>query len=243
MSAGEPGGDAGNIPASEPVFDRSPVMAELFTSEGCSSCPPADRLLTMLAMEQPVAKARVITLEFHVDYWDNSAWKDRFSSAAYTVRQEMYAKHFGIGSTYTPQMVIDGEAELVGSNRSGVIEAISSGSSHKKASVAIDVAGNHVQVKISGLGKHKDATVYLAIVESKLGTHVGGGENAGDDLEHTSVVRQLETIGTIAGADDGFSVDKIIAANAEWKNENVRYVVFVQDDSTLKVLGVNRSGL
>ena len=106
------------IIAQEPTAHpaRTPVVVELFTSEGCSSCPPADQLLTKLEAEQPVENAEIIALEQHVDYWDNGSWTDPFSSNSATTRQYDYARALGNGNAYTPQMVVDGRAQFVGSS-------------------------------------------------------------------------------------------------------------------------------
>src|SRR5204863_4528217 len=102
----------------------TPIVVELFTSEGCESCPPADVLLRQLASTQPVPGAQIIPLSLHVDYWDQLGWKDRFSSALLTNRQRVYGTRFNIDSVYTPQMVVDGRSELVGSDGAAARKAI-----------------------------------------------------------------------------------------------------------------------
>ena len=102
----------------------APVVVELFTSEGCSSCPPADQLLDRLTAAAADDGAKVVALGEHVDYWDRLGWRDRFSSAAFTSRQELYARRFNLDSAYTPQMVVDGHAEFVGSDSAAARRAI-----------------------------------------------------------------------------------------------------------------------
>lgn len=215
-----------------------PVLVELFTSEGCSSCPPADRLLTTLDRDVGVKDAAVITLAFHVDYWNYLGWKDRFSSAAFSKRQENYVRQHKLDSAYTPQMVIDGTAQFVGSNRVQAIDAISKSSSAPKAAITLSLAASELSVKIEGLPQNTNATVYLAAAESKLFTKVGGGENSGSTLEHTAVVRDLAPIGSAANTT--FDGNFAVPVNSAWKKENLKYVVFVQDNATLKILAANQ---
>src|SRR5437879_1724215 len=130
--------------------EKQPVLVELYTSEGCSSCPPADKVLTILQNDQFVPNADVITLGFHVDYWDHDGWKDRFSSRAFTKRQEAYARQFGIEGTYTPQIVIDGSSELVGSNRPRANEEIARSAVRQKASIDLKIENDKLLASISG---------------------------------------------------------------------------------------------
>lgn len=234
--------NADNAPQPVVIETGTPVLVELFTSEGCSSCPPADRVLLTLAKDAGVAKAKVITLAFHVDYWDYLGWKDRFSSAQFSTRQQAYARQFKLDSSYTPQMVVDGSLQFVGSNRPNAIDAIGKKASQTKATVNLDIEGNKLRTSVSGLPTHSDATVYLAVAESKLFTKVGGGENSGSTLEHASVVRELTAIGKISALDSIFRIEQTLSSNRQWKSENVKFVVFVQENSTLNVLAVNEIG-
>ena len=214
---------------------KRPVLVELFTSEGCSSCPPADRLLTSLRSEK-IGNADTITLSYHVDYWNSLGWKDRFSSAEFTRRQEAYARQFRLDSTYTPQMVVNGSAEFVGSNRGKANDVIGNAVSDTLGTIDLSLNGNKLTADIQGLPGRSEATVYLAVAESGLFTKVGGGENSGSTLEHSSVVRQLVSIGKIRNGESSFKIDRDLPQNNEWKSENVKYVVFVQENSSLKVL-------
>ncbi len=222
--------------------EKQPVLVELFTSEGCSSCPPADKVLTILQNDQLVPNAEVITLGYHVDYWDHDGWKDRFSSHAFTVRQENYARQFRLDSTYTPQIVVDGRRELIGSNRAQANDAIAESANAAKAEVELKMEGEELRATISGLGIHQDSTVYLATAESKLSTNIGGGENNGKLLEHTSVVRELVEIGKIRSTEASGKFETTVTASKDWKIENVKYVVFVQEGTTLRILAVKQIG-
>ena len=216
------------------------MLVELFTSEGCSSCPPADNLLIMLDRDQPVDGAEIITLGFHVDYWDHDGWKDRFSSAEYTKRQEAYAKQFASGQTYTPQAVIDGKVEAVGNNDGKVRDAISSRISVAKAAISAEIAADKIKLDISDIPSKKASTVYLAVAENGLISDVGAGENGGQRLSHVSVVRDLRAVGTIDGKHTKATFEIAIPTNSDWKTANLRYVVFVQENGSMRILGVKK---
>jgi|SRR5580765_147854 len=231
-----------NTPDAHSADKRQFVLVELFTSEGCNTCPPADRVLGILqSNSQIVPGADVITLGFHVDYWDDGGWKDRFDSAEYTRRQQAYARQMRIDAPYTPQMVVDGSTEFVGSNAVKATDAITRSAAQPKATLGLKIDSDKLSVNISGLQAHTDATVYLAVAENGLSTKVGGGENTGKALQHSSVVRNLTTIGSIKGRENSLNVEKALPVNKNWKDENLKYVVFVQENKTLKILAVNQT--
>jgi hypothetical protein len=181
--------------AATPAPAGTPVLVELFTSEGCSSCPPADRLLARLSAEQPVPGAFVVALSLHVGYWDRLGWKDAFSSPRYTDRQGAYSAHFGgSGRAYTPQMVVDGRAAFVGSDERAARRAIESAAKEPKAFVRVvpDGAG---AVHVTVAGAAAGADVLLAVVEDGLASDVMRGENAGKTLAHAAVARELVAAG------------------------------------------------
>jgi hypothetical protein len=219
---------------------RRPVLVELFTSEGCSSCPPADRNLTFLENQQPVAQAEIITLAFHVDYWDRLGWKDRFSSPLFSQRQAGYARAFKLDSNYTPQMVVDGSTEFVGSDSGKATKEILTAAGPAKASIELDANANGVKVRITNAPKHGDATVYAAIAEDAISSRVERGENSGKTLEHVSVVRELKTLGTLAADKNEIEFSSGFQINRDWKTENLKVVVFLQENESRRVIGVGR---
>jgi hypothetical protein len=223
--------------------DRHPILVELFTSEGCSSCPPADRNLAFLENQQPVPQAEIITLAFHVDYWDRLGWKDRFSSPLFSRRQEIYSQALKLDSNYTPQMIVDGESQFVGSDSGKAAREITTAAGMAKANVGVTIDGNDVKIKISNAPKHADATVYGAIAEDGISSRVERGENAGSTLEHVSVVRELRAEGILAADKQELEISSALHINPEWDAAKLKVVVFVQENDTRKILGVGRSVL
>ncbi|MSV30282.1 MAG: DUF1223 domain-containing protein [Bryobacterales bacterium] len=212
---------------------RTPVLVELFTSEGCSSCPPADALLIKLETQQPFAPARVIALSQHVDYWDRLGWKDPFSSPAFTGRQREYTR----GDSYTPQMIVDGGAAFVGSDVAKAGMAIQKAALAPKAPINLSRGAQSGTLRIHAEGlPDTPADVMLAIVEDNLVTNVERGENAGKSIAHVAVARRLSAIGKTKGG--SFTGDAVIKLDRTWKHENVRAVVFVQERLTRRILGV-----
>lgn len=221
---------------------RTPVIFELFTSEGCSSCPPADTLLAQLADQQPVAGVEIIPLGMHVDYWDRLGWKDRFSSAALTERQQVYGATFRNESIYTPQAVVDGRQEFVGSDvraaRSALLKAASTG--HGQAKLSIDPGASRIAVNLDVTGlppiaRGDRADLLVAITEDDLHTTVKGGENHGRVLSHVGVVRQLTKIGEVS--DQGRATAHAdLSFSPEWQRDRLKIVGFVQERRTRAIL-------
>jgi hypothetical protein len=226
---------------------REPVVVELFTSEGCSSCPPADALLAELDAQQPLGSAQVIALEEHVDYWDDQGWKDPFSSSAWTARQNDYAGTLHNGSAYTPQMVVDGTQGFVGSRGGTARQEIEKAAAVKKAKVEISevslVPNKSVSLKVSvealvSAAPRDTAEVLMAITESGLHSSVKAGENNGKELQHSPVLRELKAIGVMGkNGEEGFAAQPTVKLDAKWNAQNLRAVVFVQEKKSRRILG------
>jgi hypothetical protein len=216
----------------------APILVELFTSEGCSDCPPADALLEKLIAGQP----NVIGLSEHVDYWDRLGWKDRFSSAALTDRQRKYAAHFNTESIYTPQMVVDGRLEFVGSDAASASRALARAlaAPHGVLEVNVDDAGSRLAVTVTAsdlprVGRGDRADIIVAVTEDHLRSDVTRGENHGRVLAHTAVVRHMVTIGQ-ANGEGSSSARADIPLGADWKRDALKVVAFVQEPRSRTIL-------
>ena len=229
-----------------PAAAAAPVVAELFTSEGCSSCPPADALLRVLGRE-PVDGVTVLVLGEHVDYWDQLGWRDRFASAAFSRRQSEYASTvFGPDKIYTPQIVIDGHLEGVGSNEDAIRTMVLAAARDPKGAVTVNVARDEGRGDIvadvtvdfpATFASRGDADVLVAVTEDNLETDVRSGENRRRRLVHTGVVRKLVAIGTIERAAPRFTGYTRIAWTAAWKAADVQVVAFVQERRSRRIIG------
>jgi hypothetical protein len=215
---------------------ETPVVIELFTSEGCSSCPPADALLIELSRKSPPSGAQLILLGEHVDYWNYIGWTDRFSSPVFSERQHNYAKQLHLATVYTPQMVIDGHLQLVGNGAAEVYRDISKAVAEPKpAQVSLCWEPQqklHVAVQAPANERPK---VLLAITEDGLSTAVGKGENSGRTLHHAAVVRQLRELGSAANGKFDTDVDGI--AHPDWNPAKLKVVVLVQQAGNGRILG------
>jgi hypothetical protein len=214
---------------------KSFALLELFTSEGCSSCPSADRLLPQLA----TIDSNIITLSFHVDYWNDLGWEDKFSSAEFTSRQREYGQQLKLESIYTPQLVINGEYELVGSNRSTAEADIRTVLKEKaKIQLKFDEVkkdGDKIKISCHADGELKDQNIFLALVQKHAETNVKAGENRGSKLSHTNVVRSL----TKKSAQQ--KMDLEISFPKDLSDDNWSVVVFSQDKNDLKITGATRT--
>jgi len=229
------------------------VVVELFTSEGCSSCPPADALLAKLAEQSPADGVEILALEEHVDYWNDLGWFDPFSSREWTGRQNAYAAVLGNRNPYTPQMVVDGSAEFVGSRGQQALKSISEAAQRPKATVTVTQGNSSrrgsesfsVTVrKLSDVTKANIAEVWLAITEAGLHNRVTGGENVGHELRHSAIVRSMRKIGEAKAAEEpSFSGDATIPVRSEWRRENLHSVVFVQEKKSLRIIGAAQISL
>jgi hypothetical protein len=230
---------------SENTGSKPVVIVELFTSEGCSSCPPADLLLKKLSEDQPVQGAQVVALEEHVDYWNRQGWTDPFSSADFTRRQEDYVGVFHNATVYTPQMIVDGQTEVTGSQASKALAAIEASSQKPKVNVQVSpAAGNSgsatafdvsVSNSAAGAGKH-GLELWLAVTERGLQSDVKAGENSGATLKHAAVVRSLHKVGDVHG-DGPLAKPVNVNVGKQWKHEQLSVVAFVVQKDSRKIVG------
>lgn len=250
----------------EPPPASRAVLVELFTSEGCSSCPPADRLLMELKEKQPVAGVEVVPLAFHVDYWNHLGWRDPFSSPNHSERQRRYAAAENSPRVYTPQMIVGGTESFVGSDRLRALEAIR-GAPIPSASIRVEhlLADDGVlEVEVVAIlgrpesgeepevdGARSDGRVapagvldvLAAVTEDGLASDVAAGENAGRRLAHAAVVRSFGRIGRIEPGQARFTESARIGLDPEWDRRRLTLVVWIQRTGHRAVLGVTRSPL
>jgi hypothetical protein len=218
--------------AARPVTAPTPVVVELFTSEGCSSCPPADALLTKLENEGVVAGVQVIPLGLHVTYWDQLGWKDPASLPEATDRQQEYGRGlFGVDNVYTPQAVVDGRTQLVGSDEAALRKAIAKAAAEPHVSVhltaAVQPAGVIAKVEadsVSSVAREPVQNVFF-LTEDGLTSIVKRGENGGRTLHNDAVVRRITTNAAIGGL------------NPAWQRDRLRVTVIVQGKKTHRIYG------
>ena len=225
------------MPAKTPT-SPVPVVVEFFTSEGCSSCPPADRLLSSLDRNQPVNGAQLIVLSEHVDYWNTLGWIDPYSSHEFSERQQHYGEALHVADVYTPQAVIDGHAETVGNSAPKVEAAIQEALREKKIALKLQVtrSAQSVHVELRALeAVPRTAQLYFALAEDSVESKVSSGENGGHMLTHTAVVRSLTKAGKLsASGDAGVSLD--LKTNGHW-GKHMRVVALLAEREGGKIIG------
>ncbi|HKW74634.1 MAG TPA: DUF1223 domain-containing protein [Terriglobales bacterium] len=224
---------------SQPTAANGPahrsVVVELFTSEGCSSCPPADELLSRLRKQGSESGVEIIPLGFHVDYWNYQGWQDRFSSSQYSKRQESYAAQLRTEGPYTPEMVVDGSQEFVGNDVTRATSAIAAAGA-KVASAQVSLKSQNGKLAVSVAGQPDGSgEVWLAITEDNLSSRVAAGENTGRTLHHDAVVRDFRSLGRLQVGK--FEKTLPVAFQRDWKPGDLHIVVFVQRPQTGTITG------
>jgi hypothetical protein len=209
-----------------------PIVVELFTSEGCSSCPPADKLLAELAN-----RPDVVALSFHVDYWDRLGWKDPYSSHEATERQNRYAMLLDLTSVYTPQIIVDGKWQAVGSDRADVEHALDlARRSRKEIPVTLALDHGRAQVQLSAADT-ASAKLLLIGFDRRHVSAVKRGENGGRTLTHVDVVRGIEEVARLTGNPDEIEVP------IRWQCDRIAAVVQAADGRILGVAVRDTEGL
>jgi hypothetical protein len=246
FSLGSGAGTISSVEASESA--ASPVLVELFTAEGCSSCPPADAFLLQLDAHQPIPGAQLIVLSEHMNYW-NDSWPDAFASAQLTARQADYVSAFKMRSPYTPQFIVDGTKEIRLSDPheiEAIFRAATAGPKIPVSVASIKVESGtpaHLsgEIEVDGGTEQRRADVYLAIALDRVETTVSRGENRGKTLAHVAVVEYLSKVGALK---PGQKFKQTFRAPLErgLASNNARLIVFVQEAGNGKVVGATMQG-
>lgn len=230
--------------AGVPAVERSsssPVVVELFTSEGCSSCPPADALLQKFDA-QPYADAELIVLSEHVDYWNHIGWADPYSARAYSDRQSAYGNRLHLDGVYTPQMIVDGTVEFVGSSPQDAERALHKAAAESKVSIRISdvkLEGDLVKARIETASlpaSLRRADVIVAVALNHAESQVKAGENSGRRLTHVAVVRNLVTAGSVKPG-QSFAQDVAVKLDKKIALADLRVIAFLQEPGPGKILG------
>jgi len=237
----------------ERAMQPTPVLVELFTSEGCSSCPPADQLLRTLE-GKAFQGAQVIVLSEHVDYWDSLGWRDPFSNVQFSRRQQDYGHLFGTDNVYTPQMIVNGRVEFIGSDRRIASKEIRNAANRPVANVRVSPLGIEtpdrgksvatVQLVVDNLpqlSRSDELEVMLAVTETSIVSKPSRGENFGATLEHTGVVRTLVKAGKVEG--QGFAAKARVTIDPAWNRSGLRLVAFAQEKKSRIVWGAAQAPL
>ncbi len=236
--------DATESPDAPDAVGSRPIVVELFTSQGCSSCPPADELLSRLAEDRG---SEIIPLAFHVDYWNYLGWRDPFSSAEWSQRQGQYAGTLAAGRRYTPQLVVDGREHCVGSDADQVdrlLRAARQRAESGRVDLTVKTADGHWRIEASAdlVGKvdARSLDLVLAVVENDIVTPVRRGENARRTLHNDFIVRRLIRVASVNPGRKGATSHSLdVELDDAWQQENVRVVAFLQDPKSFNIYGAD----
>jgi hypothetical protein len=230
-------GSAANAQLAAAPPSSPSVLVELFTSEGCSSCPPADRLLAELDKKQPIPGTKVIVLSEHVDYWNSLGWQDPFSSHQWSERQDEYAQRFGLDSVYTPQMIVDGRHQVSGGDSRAVVAAIAESSLDPHVPIAIaDLSPSGGQLKIAfTAGAADHATLYAVLADDAGQSSVPRGENAGRVLQHVAIARSLVRVADLKTRP--LAQTTTIALPPGSAGRRLRVILFARDGRDGRIVG------
>ncbi|MBO9633974.1 MAG: DUF1223 domain-containing protein [Chitinophagaceae bacterium] len=222
----------------QPEPGKGFAVIELFTSEGCSSCPPADRLIGNLQQEN--AGIPLYILSYHVDYWDHQGWKDRFSSKAWSQRQQQYLQWLNLETLYTPQIVVNGKMENVGSDAKATVSAINEAlGSEEQGTITMQATqkGAEIEVCYQFNGQINGNSILLALVQKNASSNVSAGENTGKHLPHVQIVRAMEQ------EDASKDHRLLIKAPGDFSTTGWELIALVQNKKTGQIVSAAKSNI
>lgn len=228
-----------SVVANENSDAKPLVLLELFTSKSCFNCPPAERLLNQLESEQPFQQAELITLEYHVDHMDTFSRRDKYASPLFTQRQIIYERKFRTGKLFTPQMIVDGDIQFIGTKFDRAEKAVAKTLEKEKAEIKLSIKDERLHFSISDIPAQLGSTIYLAIAEDGITTR-STDEKSGKYLSNVSLVRRLNGLGRIEANQKSIEMDTNFQIQADWKKENIKLILFIQDNVNRNIYAIGR---
>lgn len=220
------------------------AVVELYTSEGCSSCPPADKVFRKLTQKARENNLKIFTLGFHVDYWDYLGWPDRMSDSSYSQRQRQYARALNSDTVYTPQMIVNGQKEFGGYRKERLDQALDWALNQKPiASIGFDrvqFTEDQVEFQIQTERAPNESLMSIALVEGRIATNVHEGENRGRYLEHENAVRYFTQI-SLNSLEKGEPIH--LSLDKKWKSKNLSVIAFLQDQTSMHIYAAEHFNL
>jgi hypothetical protein len=225
-----------------PAASSRAVLVELFTSEGCSSCPPADEFLRQVNGQTTPSGTLIVGLSEHVTYWNSGGWRDPYSASVYTDRQDAYGSRLRLDSVYTPQAVVNGEAQVVGSDRKAILKAIDNSGPAPTLAVHIasaELSGNALTIRysVSGTTSGPKADIFAVVAADAASSKVLRGENAGHTLAHAAAARSLERIATVQGATEEKTA-RVVLSTGVIPSPSLHLVLFAQATGMGRIFSV-----